>query len=194
MKVHQTQKTMPEETFEYESTEALLAQILAQLKESKPSVKLGFGPSPKARYIYANRQYPDCLWYFWDGGTKEYEAISDNAITGTVTKVEIETKEYKGKPAVKLNITLQADRAYVIQAGFDTLFGKGLLYMLSELPIASLRGPIMIGVEAGETEQVLFCRIYNPVTGKAFFRPAPDDADYAAVAAKVIAKLGESHL
>jgi hypothetical protein len=185
---------MPEETFEYESTEALLAQILEQLKASKPSVKLGFGPSPKARYIYANRQYPDCLWYFWDGAKKEYEAILETAITGVVTKVEIEQKEYKGKPAGKVNVTLQADRAYVIQAGFDTSFAKGLLYMLSELPIAALRAPITIGVEAGETEQVLFCRIYNPTTGKAFFRPAPDDADYAAVADKVIKKLGEVSL
>ena len=56
----------------------LLQAILDELKaqgRSEGSTPLGFGNPPRARYIYANRQYPDCLWYFWNGGKSIYEPI-----------------------------------------------------------------------------------------------------------------------
>ena len=39
-----------------------LKGILQELQASKQ--QLGFGHSPRPRYIYVNRQYPECVWYF----------------------------------------------------------------------------------------------------------------------------------
>lgn len=168
---------------------AILQAILDELRSRNSSVTLGFGHPPKPRYIYANRQYSDCLWYFWNGADNQHEPIAHTALTGTIEKLEIETKEFRGKPDQKVNLTIRADRTYIIQAGADTLFAKGLLFTLSKLPHQAFQQPITIAVEPGETEQVLFCRIYNPATGQSIYAPYPDDTDWVKVTAKAIAKI-----
>lgn len=173
----------------------LLSQILNQIKiqsQTQTSV-LGFGDPPKTRYIYANRQYPDCLWYFWDGGKNSHEPIASHAITGVIDKIEIETKEYRGKPDPKLNVYVKADRPYVIQSGLDTLFAKGLIFTLSKLPIEAFRKPIMIAVEAGGDEKVLFSRVYNPATGSPVFAPYTDSVVWTDVIDKAIYKVSQAH-
>jgi hypothetical protein len=166
----------------------ILLEILNELKAQRP-IALGFSHPPKARYIYANRQYPDCLWYFWNGAKNSHEPIEYHALTGTIEKLEIEEKEFRGKPDPKVNLHIRADRPYVIQSGIDTLFAKGLLYTLSKLPSEAFKKPITIAVEAGETEQVLFCRIYNPVTGNAVYAPYPDDTNWDVVTKRAIEKV-----
>ena len=44
-----------------EVSNTYLKEILEELRSSKQQI--GFGHPPKPRYIYTNRQYPDCLWY-----------------------------------------------------------------------------------------------------------------------------------
>ena len=176
--------------------EPLLNAILDELKAARAAqtpVPLGFGSPPKARFIYANRQYPNCLWYFWNNAKNEHEPIEHTALTGWIEKLEIETKEFRGKTESKVNLTLRADKLYVIQSGSDTLFGRGLLHTLAKLPQEAFRHPIMIAVEAGETDQVLFCRLYNPATGKSFFAPYPDDADWNTITQKAITKIQRAH-
>ena len=172
---------------------ALLLEILNELKAQSQSRQaqqlLGFSHPPKARYIYANRQYPDCLWYFWNGAKSVHEPIEHHAITGFIEKLEVEEKEFRGKPDLKINLHIRADRPYIIQSGQDTRFAKGLLHMLSKLPVEAFKKPITIAVEAGETDQVLFCKIYNPVTGIAFYAPYPDDANWEAVTQRAIEKV-----
>lgn len=171
----------------------LLSEILEQLKtQSSPSVS-GFGNPPKTRYIYANRQYPDCLWYFWDGGKNVHEPIADHAITGIIDKIEIETKGYRGKPDPKLNVYIKADRSYVVQSGLDTLFAKGLIFTLAKLPIEAFKRPIMVAVEAGEDDKVLFSRVYNPATGQLVFAPYTDSAVWSDVISKAIGKVTQAH-
>jgi hypothetical protein len=174
------------------NTDELLQAILDELKASRSATlapPLGFSHPPKARYIYANRQYSDCLWYFWNGGKSEHEPIEHTALTGWIEKLELEEKEFRGKPDLKVNLTIRADRPYVIQAGFDTLFAKGLMYTLSKLPADVFQNPITIAVEPGDTEQVLFCRIYNPSTSKPVYAPYPDEVDWAATSQRAIAKI-----
>ena len=174
--------------------EELLAQILAQLKaQSQPSI-LGFSDPLRTRYIYANRQYPDCLWYFWAGGKSVHEPIEHHAITGIIDNIEVETKEFRGKSGPKLNVSIKADRPYVIQAGMDTMFAKGLIFTLSKLPVEAFRKPIMIAVEAGDTEQVLFARVYNPAKNALVFAPYGDDEiDWPAITQKAIDKVAAAH-
>ena len=51
----------------------------------------------------------------------------------------------------------------------------------------------MIAVEPGETDQVLFCRIYNPASGKSVFAPYPEDTDWAATAQRAVSKIQKAH-
>lgn len=170
---------------------AYLQAILQELQASKQ--QLGFGHSPKPQYIYANRQYAECLWYFWDGAKKEHEPILFQALTGIIEKLEIEEKEYKGKPEFKVNLHIKADRNYVIQSGLETLFAKGLIYTLSKLPIAAFTQPITIAVEPGDTEQVLFCRVYNPVTGIAVYAPYTEPVNWQDVIVRATSKINTAH-
>jgi hypothetical protein len=171
--------------------EELLQAILDELRSSKQP--LGFGHPPKPRYIYANRQYSDSLWYFWNGAKNEHEPIEFHALTGIIEKIEIEEREFRGKPDHKINLFVRADRAYVIQSGCDTQFAKGLIYTLSKLPVEAFRQPITISVEAGDTEQVLFCKIYNPATGQAVFAPYDERVNWNAVTQKAISKIAAAH-
>lgn len=171
----------------------LLTQILVQLKSSSQPSSLGFCEPPKTRYIYANRQYPDCLWYFWNGGKSAHEPIESHALTGVIDKIELETKEFRGKPDIKVNIHIKADRPYVLQSGLDTLFAKGLLFTLSKLPVEAFQKPIMIAVEAGDTEQVLFPRVYNPANAALVYAPYGEGLDWATVTQKAIDKVAAAH-
>jgi hypothetical protein len=168
-----------------------LQALLEELRASKQ--QLGFGHSPRPRYIYANRQYPNCLWYFWDGVNNKPEPIQYQALTGIVEKLEIEQKEYKGKPDRKVNLHIRAERNYVIQSGLETLFAKGLLYTLSRLPMEKFKSAITIAVEPGDTEQVLFCRVYNPVTGQAAYAPYNEPVNWQHIIAWTISKIDTAH-
>lgn len=178
------------------NNETILLAILEELKAARNApapVAVGFSQPPKPRFIYANRQHPNCLWYFWNGARNEHEPIEQTALTGWVEKVEIEDKEFRGRSEMKLNVTVRAERLYVIQAGFETLFARGLMHSLSKLPVEAFRQPIMIAVEPGEAEQVLFCRIYNPATGRSVYAPYPDDTDWQATAQRLITKVEQVH-
>jgi hypothetical protein len=67
------------------------------------------------------------------------------------------------------------------------------VFTLAKLPSEVFRQPITIAVEPGETEQVLFCRIYNPSTGNSVYAPYPDDVDWQAVTARAIDKIQKAH-
>ncbi len=178
------------------NTEQLLQAILDELKASRnaaPAVTPGFSTPPRPRFIYANRQYSNCLWYFWNSAKNEHEPIESTALTGWVEKLEIEEKEFRGRTETKVNLTLRADRLYTIQAGFETIFARGLMHTLAKLPADAFRQPIMIAVEPGETDQVLFCRIYNPANGKSVFAPYPDETDWRATAQRAITKIEQVH-
>lgn len=175
----------------YSDSNTYLKAILEELRSSQQ--QLGFGNPPRARYIYVNRQYPNCLWYFWDGAKKEHEPIALQALTGVVEKLVTEEKEFKGKRELKINLHIRAERNYVMQSGAETTFAKGLLHTLSKLPVAAFTKPITIAVEAGDDEQVLFCRIYNPVTRQAVFAPYTEPVNWQDVIARAIVKIDAAH-
>jgi len=170
---------------------AYLQAILEELRASNQ--QLGFGHPPRARYIYVNRQHPGCLWYFWDGAKKEHEPILFQALTGIVEKLDTEEKVFKGKRELKINLHIRAERNYVIQTGAETMFAKGLVYTLSKLPVAAFNQPVTITVEAGEDEQVVFCRIYNPATKQAVFAPYTEPVNWQEVIARAIVKIDAAH-
>lgn len=116
-----------------------------------------------------------------------------HALTGIVERLEIEEKEFRGKPDYKVNLHIKANRNYVIQSGLETLFAKGLVYTLSKLSSTVFTQPITIAVEPGQTEQVLFCRIYNPVSGQSAYAPYTEPINWQEVTALAIAKIDAAH-
>jgi hypothetical protein len=148
---------------------------------------LGFGPSPRPRYIYLNRQYPDCLWYFWKGAENKHEPIAHESITGYLTKIEIESKDFRGKPDPKINLWMRCDRSYKIQVGIDTLTAKSLLSSLTKVP--DFTQPITIAPEPGDTDQVCFARVAID-GGEIIYAPYAEDADWPAILQALIDRLG----
>jgi hypothetical protein len=147
---------------------------------------LGFGPSPRPRYIYLNRQYPECLWYFWDHAGNKPEPIAHGSLTGTLTGIELLTKEFRGKPDPKIDLYLKCDRNYKLQIGLDTTTAKSLLSALSQ--VKDFSQPMTIVPEPGDTDQVLFGKI--AIDGEVLFAPYADNADWPAILQTLINRLG----
>ena len=167
---------MDELLIESRRTNELLNLLLTSLLKPD-AAKLGLGPAPRTKFIYANRQYPDCLWYFWSKAKSTYEPIMQTALTGFIKKIELETKKTRGKEEPKVNIHVNADIPYVIQSGADTLFTRGLMYTISTMSDHDLRGAITIEVEAGtKDEQALFSKLYNASTGAVYYASYAEEA------------------
>jgi len=147
--------------------EELLTAILDELRQQRSP--LGFGYSPKPKYIYAAIQ-DDCLWYHWNHAERKHEPILFDALTCKVLAVKIgDKKEYKGRKSPKLLVYVMGDRPYVIESGLETVFSKALIAVLANSSTAVLRSPITIAVRAGESEKVLFCSVYSSTGEKLFF-------------------------
>jgi hypothetical protein len=149
---------------------------------------LGFGPSPRPQKIYLNRQYPDCLWYFWDHAGNKPQPIAHGSLTGYLTKIEIQTKEFRGKEEPKINLHLRCDRAYKIQIGFETLTAKSLLSALTL--VEDFTKPITIAPEPGDTEQVVFGKI--ALDGEILYAPYAEDTDWPSILQALIDRLPPS--
>jgi hypothetical protein len=151
-------------------------------------MELGFGPSPRPKKIYLNRQYPDCLWYFWDFEANKHIPIAHESITGYLTKVEIDTKEFKGKENQKINLSLNCGRMkYILVVGLDTFTAKGLLNALASG--IDLKAPITIAPEAGDTENVLFAKVYRE-DGENIYVPQEQQREPIDALGALIAQLG----
>ena len=150
------------------------------------NIKLGFGPSPRPQTIYLNRQYPECLWYFWDHAASRQIPIEHESLTGYLTQIEIKQKEFRGKPDIKLNFHMRCDRAYKIEVGMDTLTAKSLLSGLTK--VADFTQPITIAPEPGDTDTVVFGKI--AIDGEIIYAPYPEDTNWPDILQALIDALG----
>lgn len=152
---------------------------------------LGFCDPPKPIVIYANRSHANAIWYTWDFDNNVHIPIEKRAIACVVTGVNVVEKEYKNKPDKKFQVQVQADRAYTIESGLDTQFAKGLIASLDALG-ADILKPIVIEAEAGDTETVLFCRVY--LDGKSVRTPKHEDIDFVNSLGRISLALGGATL
>jgi hypothetical protein len=164
--------------------EELLRQILSELQQQRSP--LGFGASPTPKYIYANIQPDGALWYHWNHAENKPEPIRDDCLTCKVLAVKIKSKEFKGKEKPKLLVSVMGDRPYIIETGIETVFAKSLLTVLAQTPAATLKRPISITVQAGDSEKVLFCRVYDADGAKLMVNPYREDEDWGSVIAAAI--------
>ncbi|MGL4621491.1 MAG: hypothetical protein ACRCZS_20930 [Chroococcidiopsis sp.] len=161
--------------------EQLLERIAIALENLNPKTKipLGFGEAPAQQYIFVGNEPGQGLWYFL-GEDSQKNYIIQKALTGTIKSLEIVHREYKNKEQPKLDITIEADRTYVVRTGFGTVFCKGLLLALNSLERSRITGPLTIAVAPGE-ETVVFARVYDAVTKKPVIADWEPDADFAAI-------------
>ncbi|MHC0067673.1 hypothetical protein ACWATR_33070 [Nostoc sp. UIC 10890] len=133
--------------------EELLKQLVASI--NKP--KLGLHSEAGNCKIYCNRQHGG-LWYTLNG---EPSDISQTALTGYLKELRFENTERRKKETCKLLITIQADRTYILESGYDTHFSKCILAAIATLTPQQLYSPITLQPQPGTTdESVLFCRVW----------------------------------
>jgi hypothetical protein len=75
--------------------------------------------------------------------------------------LRFENTERRKKESCKLLITVQADRTYILESGYDTHFSKCILAAIATLTPEQLYSPITLQPHPGTTdESVLFCRVW----------------------------------
>lgn len=124
--------------------------------------KLGLTNSPeKVTYIFVGEAEGDegpSAWYTWNHDSGSAIPISEDALRGKLTGLVVSTKEYKGKQNYKLNIHIDADHHYVIRAGANTVFSRGVLLALQKLAQDDVNmvteQPITIAVKQGEGKAI----------------------------------------
>lgn len=160
--------------------EELLERIAIALEKlvAQQQLKLGFGESPAPQYIFIGQEVGQGLWYSLDGDSQIWH--QKKSLTGVITALEIVNKQYKNKEQTKLDITVQADKTYIIRTGFGTVFCKGLLLALNTLDAKTIKRPLAITVSPGE-ETVVFCRVYDAVTKTQLQAEWNPDADWSAI-------------
>lgn len=120
-------------------------------------VKLGLGEPPVRVYLTVG-EADGAGWAKNEGG--KWVGVPERALWGRVTDVRLVPKEFRGKPSLKLDVYVQADRAYVIRAGHDTTFSRGLLLALSS--ITDFSQVLALCVEPGsDNEKVVFGKVYK---------------------------------
>ena len=134
--------------------EELLKQLVAAI--NKP--KLGLHSDAGSCKIYCNRQHGG-LWYTLSNS--EPSAVPQTALTGYLKELRFENTERRKKETCKLLITIQADRTYILESGYDTHFSKCILAAIATLTPQQLYSPITLQPQPGTTdENVLFCRVW----------------------------------
>lgn len=152
-------------------------------------IKLGFGSIPKAQYIYVNRE-GDACWYSLSEDEKTMP-IHEKALTGVITAIECnKSVETKFGIANKTDLSIMADKPYIIRSGRESYFSKSLLLSLDALSVEQLQNPLTIAVNPGD-KTIVFCKMYDPATYKSvdFSWDGHRDIDLQALEQRVTDKI-----
>lgn len=124
-------------------------------------MQLGF-QNLKTQWVYIGaREGSDRPWYFWDHDKSQAIQIVEDSLVGYLKNIEVGEKEFKGKTAHKVIVTIFADRVYKLQSGLDTWFSKSLFARLNNLSPEELKKPIVISPYLGEDENIVFVALKN---------------------------------
>lgn len=160
-----------------EDNNNLLRQLIAATGQHQ---KLGFSPSLRPKYIYCNRSQGG-LWYVLaDTPDRTPQPLTDPALTCLVRLFEFKQVERRGKDTWKLHLHVEADRPYILEAGYDSTFSRSLMSALAVVSWQRLQHPITIEVQAAESEEVLFVRVY--CSGEMVYAPYDEQTNWRQVA------------
>lgn len=125
-------------------------------------VKLGFGAVPRPQYVFVKKDNDYC-WYMLSENDQKIP-IYDKALTGVITEIKIDRQvETAFGEVEKIDLSIFADKPYIVRSGKDSYFSKSLLLSLDALTSEQLHNPLTISVRPGDSN-VVFCNIYDPVT------------------------------
>lgn len=172
----------------------LLQQIVDVLKQQAsvpPTMPrkytLGFGESPRPKYIYCNRSQGG-LWYsLADDANRTPQPIPHSALTCLVDRLEFKQVERRGRETWKTHLHVRSDRLYILESGYDSNFSRSLISALAVMTALQLQQPITIEAQAADTEEVLFCRVY--ANSELVFAPWDEQTDWRKIARRAIANV-----
>lgn len=173
-----------------EQLDELASRVAALLAErlTGGQQKLGFCQSPRPRYIYCNRSQSG-LWY-WLDDTRKVVNIPETALCGRLEKLEFKQVERRGKDTWKIHLHVMADRYYLLEAGYDSTFSKCLLSALSVMSPQQIQQPVTLEVQAAESDEVLFLRVY--AGGELIFAPWDENTTWKVVAKRAMSNVEQA--
>lgn len=119
----------------------------------------GFGSPPIPTYIFVGESDDvDSSWYELDFETKKKIPIKQEALWCTITGLKLVKKIWRDEPVIKLDISVMADKKYVIRSSVDTLFSRG--FLLAAQTLDDFEEMICIVVSKGDQQNAIFCRLF----------------------------------
>lgn len=124
-------------------------------------VKMGLGGAPDPIYLHVSESIGEDgevhPWHMWDG--KKQIPVKDRSLTGVLSNIRLKLgPEFKGKRPVKIQLRIDAgSQPYVLQAGVETTFTRGMLLALDM--VDDISQPLMFVVANGG-EKVVFARLH----------------------------------
>lgn len=164
---------------------AILSLISQQINQQTSNNNLGLRSDFGTLKIYCNRTN-GCNWYTLDSENNPIP-IQEKGLRGYLVDIKFEEVERRQKKCWKLLTTINADRVYLLESGYETHFTKGLLAAIAVLAPTQLSEPIVVSPVPGSDETVLFCRVYQ--NNQPVKIEYSDNTDWRAIAKTAIANV-----
>ena len=150
----------------FTSVQCMSNQLLKQLLEEVRSLKqelrdqrsLGFSHGVQAWAQRINIGEPEdydssnggCAWYRWNSHMRRVDVIPYEFLTGRIARIWLDdSREYKGKPLVKLMIRVEAECVYELVSSYDNLFARSFLWGIYQTSPDRFKEPVNIQVRPG---------------------------------------------
>lgn len=119
----------------------LAKNIAAELKTYS---QLGFCDIPRGyTRIYLDGDFPG-IWYTLSGESSERVPVGKEAIKGIIAGIEKKVVSSNNEPTEKLDVTINADKVFILRMGWDTSGMRSLLKAIISLPPDLILSPVVI--------------------------------------------------
>lgn len=135
-------------------SEPTLSDLITELRSLREEVTkhrtMGFSNGveawPQRIYIGQPEGSSDPVsWYRWNSFTRQVEVIHSEFLTGVIVGLRLDdSRTYKGKPNIKLIISVEADCRYQLISSYDNLFARSFLWGVHQAPLDRFRHPVNI--------------------------------------------------
>lgn len=159
----------------------------------KAPLILGFGDPPGRTFVFVgseddkgDAENKSCWYKISPTGGKAW--IDAPALTGFVTNLSVTPRKWNKKWGYKLDITVMADREYVVRSGITTSFSKGIVH--SMLLVEDFKKPLAIIAEHGDSTKVIFGNLMDADTRKLLIYKEAKQEKLLPLVAQIQEKLG----
>jgi hypothetical protein len=120
------------------------------------NLTLGFHDSIRPVIVYCNNQKASNWYQVVNDKPVAYE---HNSLTGYLKCLKAVKVVRRNQEQWKLHVSIQADRAYILEMGVDSHFAKGLLSAIAALEPDDLKQPFTVEAQPGD--EAFFCACYS---------------------------------